>query len=70
MKFHNDDVNVVNHRNRHDISGIDNAIIDALSSPSEKKAVADLEDFVIQFIEDTQRDLLEFSPHLGTYQVR
>ena len=51
-------------------SGVDNAILEALASSSEKKAVADLEEIVIRFVNDEQRDLLEFSPQLGTYQVR
>jgi|LauGreSBDMM110SN_4_FD.fasta_scaffold156103_1 hypothetical protein len=52
------------------VHGVDNAILEALASSPEKKAVADLEEIVIRFVNDEQRDLLEFSPQLGTYQVR
>ncbi len=49
---------------------VDIAILEALACASERKIVGDLEDVVIRFIGDTSRDILEFSPALGTYQVR
>ena len=48
---------------------VDVAILEALSNPGEKKTVGELEELVIRFIGDDQRDLLEFNPGLGTYQV-
>jgi hypothetical protein len=48
---------------------VDSAVLEALTTAVERKTVFDLEDLVIDFIGDTSRDMLEFSPSLGTYQV-
>ncbi|GAX78683.1 hypothetical protein CEUSTIGMA_g6121.t1 [Chlamydomonas eustigma] len=47
---------------------VDSAVLEALTTTAERKTVFELEDMVIDFIGDTSRDILEFSPSLGTFQ--